>query len=292
MLKALIIAVVAASLAVTLATAVTESHGQTVNLITNFGNIESGFKITTNGFTNASGLTNLTVNLYIGTTPTKLYIYNTSSATSAQCSNTSVTDRNPKLYDCLLKASTAYYVVVSNATGGYNANYSSTARSFPQTKVYTTWNGRAYRSPAGTGTFTEDSTPMSIESLTFDLEQDAFITLNNTKPDDGHFMNTTTPVINVTVAANYGTWNLSLMMNGATAATNNSVTTTGNYSFYPTLTAGTLYNWYIKATNTAAPTQTSNSTTSYLYVTGTSAPASCVVDLGLAYYRPNDCQDI
>lgn len=120
------------------------------------------------------------------------------------------------------------------------------------------------------------------------------ITLASEAPLNTTYTSNVTPKFNGTISIISGTWNISLIMNGAIKQTL-PYNTTGMFNLTPTssLNTATEYTWYFNATsgtNTPVVTETRN-----IYITGAAQNCtvtngtSCITNIGLAYFRPNNC---
>jgi len=120
------------------------------------------------------------------------------------------------------------------------------------------------------------------------------ISLASVSPSNFTYTSSATPTFSFNITAITGTWNTSLIINGTSYGSNNSLTTTGIKSITSTaLVAGNEYLWWINATDTTNAGNTQITEKRLLYITGASVVSnstSCVQNLGLAYFRPNNCQ--
>jgi hypothetical protein len=119
---------------------------------------------------------------------------------------------------------------------------------------------------------------------------------SNSPINKSYSFNNNNTVFNFTVSAIVGTWNATLWLNNSLSyGSNNSISNIGTYNIYTTnIPVNQEFLWWINVTNGAL----SNITEKRLFVnvnSGNTTPApstSCVVNLGLAYYRPNNCGDV
>lgn len=90
-----------------------------------------------------------------------------------------------------------------------------------------------------------------------------------------------------------GSWNISLLINDSIKSTQNGISTTGLFNFTSSaLTANQEYLWWFNATDATNISKSFITEKRLLYVAGTTnvTATSCLVNLGLAYFRPNNCQ--
>lgn len=90
-----------------------------------------------------------------------------------------------------------------------------------------------------------------------------------------------------------GTWNTTLWFNNSVSyGVNNSITNIGTYSINSlNIPGGQEYLWWVNASYNSTLSMVTE--TRKIYVAGgSSTVTSCLVNLGLAYYRPNNCGDV
>lgn len=117
------------------------------------------------------------------------------------------------------------------------------------------------------------------------------VTVTNSAPLNNSYTFNQTQPFTFDVSLSSGTWNATLYLNDTAYGTNNSITSSGTYTIYPSTIPAGEYTWYVNATKSDA--SASGVSQDYtIYVIGAAASTSCIVDLGNAYYRPNNCQDI
>lgn len=186
-----------------------------------------------------------------------------------------------------LTAGTSYIMRCDAGGAGYTRAWNG-APSYPYAGTHGSMTGNIVDGGFGTGHY------MNIRNITTDNSTlPDTITLTLHSPLNFSYTSDTTPQFDFNATSVLGNWNATLIINNTAYQRNNSITTAKGYSIVSSELSSGEYLWWINATNNADGT-TIISDKRYIYVIGDGpAPSSsCVVDLGRAYFRPNNCGDI